>query len=71
MGATPREETRASLEGSSEARRGDQSALTLQKETSELGRIETGSLVVFLLAERAPSEGPRPGAESKIDQATR
>jgi hypothetical protein len=31
----------------------------------------TGSLVVFLLAERAPSEGPRPSAQSKIDQATR
>jgi hypothetical protein len=39
--------------------------------TSELGRIETGSLVVFLLAERAPSEGPRPSAQSKIDQAAR
>ena len=37
--------------------------------TSKLGRIGTGSLVVFLLAERAPWEGPRPSAQLKIDQA--
>ena len=28
--------------------------------SSELGRKVVGSMVVFLLAERAPSEGPRP-----------
>ena len=42
---------------------------SLKETASKLGRIETDSLVVFLLAERAPSEGPRPSAQLKIDQA--